>query len=160
MKTKEKVLISKGIDKVKLEKFLEAIQLFDRVLEINPESVDAWNNRGVALYRLGKTEEALDCYDRALKIDPGFLEAWRNKGFVLRSLERFESALECYDRVIAAEEDPSDLRYRASVLVGLGRLEEAMECLMEAASIEPSRVIEEEITFLRMMINGSEKNEP
>ena len=156
MNTKERILITKGIDKVKQQKLEEAIELFDRVLEINPKNTEAWNNRGVALFQLGKGEEAIKCYDRALQIDPNFLEPLRNKGFVLRTLEKFDSALECYDRLIATEADPGDLRYKAFVLVGLGRLEEAVECLIEAAKIEPSNMIKEEIDVLKSMISRSD----
>lgn len=159
MKSKEKVLVNKGIDQVKRERFEEALEFFDRVLEMNPENADALNNRGVAVYHLGRVEEAMECYSRALDADPENLEVMRNMGFILRKTGLLDDALECYDRILAKEEDPSDLRSKAAVLVGLGRIEEAIECLMVSADIGPSPQVEQEISMLRMMLVGSAEKE-
>jgi tetratricopeptide (TPR) repeat protein len=83
------------------------------------------------------------------------MEAMRNMGFILRQMGLLDDALECYDRILAKEEDPSDLRSKAAVLVGLGRMEEALECLMVSADIAPSPQVEQEISMLRMMLMGS-----
>jgi tetratricopeptide (TPR) repeat protein len=152
MKSKEKILVHKGMDRVKREQFEEALEFFDQVLEMNPENADAWNNKGVALYWMGRPEEALQCYDRALAADPGNLEALRNRAFVLRAMARFEEALETYEKIIAFEPEAADFRNLATVLVGMGLLEEALGALMEAANIEPSIAVEREIEALRRVI--------
>jgi Lipoprotein NlpI, contains TPR repeats len=152
MKSKEKILVHKGIDRVKREQFDDALEFFDRVLEMNPENADALNNKGVALYHMNRPTEALKCYDQALSADPENLEALRNKGFVLRSMQRFEEALEAYDLLIAVGPGAADLRNKAVILVGMGRPEEALGILMEAAMIEPSTQIEREIEMLRKML--------
>ena len=59
MNTKEKVLIHRGMDRVKRKEFEEALEIFERVLAADPEIPEAWNNRGVALYGLGRIDEAL-----------------------------------------------------------------------------------------------------
>ena len=39
------------------KKYQEAIKYYDKALELNPDYVAAWNDKGVALIRLGKYDE-------------------------------------------------------------------------------------------------------
>jgi tetratricopeptide (TPR) repeat protein len=43
---------------------------YDKTIEIDHKSTDAWNGKGVALDNLGKHNEAIESYDRVIKIDP------------------------------------------------------------------------------------------
>lgn len=153
MNTKEKVLIHKGMDKVRQGLYEEAVEIYDRVLSINPESAYAWNNRGVALFKAGRPEDALNSYNQSLKIEPENLDALRNKGFVLRSMGLLQEAFEIYEQVIQAGGDDGDMESLATVLVGMGMLHEALDCLNQAMSIKPSERIEQEIIALMSMID-------
>jgi tetratricopeptide (TPR) repeat protein len=152
MNTKEKVLIHKGMDMVKRMQFQEAVEIFDRVLAMNSQIPEAWNNKGVALFRLGRLEDALICYESSLSIDPDNLEAMRNKGFVLRYLGRMEEALQTYDSVLQRGDEALDMESRATVLMAMGRLEEALDCLYQALRTQPLDRFEEEVRVLRGMI--------
>ncbi len=149
MNTKEKVLIHKGIDKFKRMEFADALQIFDLVLSQNPKIPEAWNNRGVTLFRLGRYEEALESYDRSLSIDPLNLEALRNKGFVLRNLGRLDESLNNYEIVIREGGEAIDLESKASLLAAMDRLEEALDCMLQAVEIMPMERFEEEIELLK-----------
>jgi tetratricopeptide (TPR) repeat protein len=153
MNNREKVLLHRGIDKVRQEKFEEALKLFDRVLQQNPEIVEAWNNRGVALYGLGRLEEALQSYNRSLEKDPYNLDALRNKGFLLRGLRRLEDALEVYDLVLQKGGDGYDLESTAAVLTALGRLVEALNCLYLAREKMPLDRLEDEIAMVKELMD-------
>lgn len=159
MNVKEKVLIHKGMDKVRQGLYDEAIEIYDRVLSMNPENTHAWNNRGVALFSAGRSEEALECYDRSIGIDPENLDALRNRGYVLRSMGRMDEAMKAYDRVMGAGGDESDLESIATVLVGMGLLAEALDCLNQAMSINPTERIEKEIIALMFTIEQREKDQ-
>jgi tetratricopeptide (TPR) repeat protein len=152
MNTKEKVLIHKGMDRVRRMQYQEALEIFDKVLSMNATIPEAWNNKGVALFHLGRESEALGAYDKALELDPQYLEALRNKGFVLKRVGRLEDALTCYDAVLRAGGDVLDLESRAEVLARMGRLEEALDCLQQAAEIKPSERFEEGIKVLKDLI--------
>ena len=56
------------------EEFSKAIEYYDRILEIDPNNVSAWYNKGGALYSLEKNE-AIECIDKALEIKPDLAEA-------------------------------------------------------------------------------------
>ena len=76
-------------------KYLEAIECFNKALEIDPEYAEAWNNKGISLRKLGRYEEAIECYDKALEINPRLAESWHNKGIALNELGRYHEAQKC-----------------------------------------------------------------
>jgi tetratricopeptide (TPR) repeat protein len=156
MNSKEKVLIHRGMDKVKQKDYPAALEIFERVLAANPDIPEAWNNRGVALYGLGRIEEAGESYDRSLALDPENLDAMRNKGFLLRNQKKLEEALQIYDSVLQKGGDAYDMESTAAVLTALGRLEEALNCLYLARESMPLDRLEEEIGTIQEMISNRE----
>lgn len=149
MNSKEKVMLHRGMDRVRQKKYEEAVVAFDQLLAENPQISDAWNNRGVALFALGRLEEAMDSYDRCLALDPESMDAMRNKAFLLRNSRKLEEALSLYDRVLEKGGDGYDLEAAAAVLTGLGRLEEALNCLMLAKNTLPLERLEDEIGMVK-----------
>lgn len=53
--------------------YREVLVVLDRILEIAPDSYDAWHWRGNTLSNLGQYEAALASYDRALTFKPNHL---------------------------------------------------------------------------------------
>ena len=160
MNSKEKVLIHRGMDKVKLKDFPAALEIFERVLATNPDIPEAWNNRGVALYALGRIEEAGESYDRCLELDPENLDALRNKGFLLRNQKKLEEALQVYDSVLQKGGDAFDMESTAAVLTALGRLEEALNCLYLARDEMQLDRFEDEIGTIQEMISERKGPDP
>ncbi len=62
--------IQKAIDLAMQNRWEEAVQVNQAILELFPNDVDALNRLGKALTELGRYEEAKDAYRRALSIDP------------------------------------------------------------------------------------------
>jgi tetratricopeptide (TPR) repeat protein len=52
-----------------LKRYNDAINNYDKAIEIDPNRVWAWNNKGNALSRLERYEEAIQCYNRAIEIE-------------------------------------------------------------------------------------------
>ena len=83
------ILISKGTALVVLGKFNEAIKMFDKAIEKNPNNVIAYSEKGeldyylikgIALYGIGEYYEAIKMFDLALAIDPYYFKGYLNKG--------------------------------------------------------------------------------
>jgi len=78
----------------------EALEAYEKAIEINPQNTDAWFNKGNTLGELGRFEEALEAYEKAIEINPQNTDAWNNKGNTLDDLGRSEEALEAYENAI------------------------------------------------------------
>ena len=152
MNTKEKVMLHKGMDKVRNRQYEEAAEIFDRLVATNPDIPEAWNNRGVALFRLGRIEEAIESYNKSLALDSNNLDASRNKGLLLLATGRPDEALECYEHVLRLGGEPEDMESKATALVGMGMVQEALDCMIEAVKVKPLQRFEDEIEALRKMI--------
>ena len=83
----------------------EAIILYDRALEIDPNSLYPLSGKGVVLSKLDKYDEALFYLDRALEIDPNFVEAITYKGIILYNMGKNEEALSHIESAMELESD-------------------------------------------------------
>lgn len=129
---------NKGMSLQSLGRDQEALNCYDKAIEINPRYAVGWYNKGNSLDSLGRYDEAISCYDRSLEANPRYAATWYNKGLSLASLSRYEKAIDCYDK--ALEIDP---RYAAAwnnkgiSFKSLGRYEEAISCYDKALEIDP-----------------------
>jgi len=51
-------------------KYAEALALYERAIEVSPESCEAWTSMAIALKTMGRVRESLECVERALEIYP------------------------------------------------------------------------------------------
>jgi tetratricopeptide (TPR) repeat protein len=98
------LLLGKGQSLLNLEKNEEAIDCFDKVIELDENNTDALVKKGVALERLRKLSEAIEYYDRAIAADSSITIAYLYKGGIYNRLERFSEALECYEKALRTQE--------------------------------------------------------
>lgn len=87
-------------DTAKME---EAINYFNKAIEIEPLNYLAWSNKGLTLKIVNRHEDALMCYERALSLCPDHVNSWFNKAVLLGCMNRYEEASECYKKVLELE---------------------------------------------------------
>jgi tetratricopeptide (TPR) repeat protein len=73
----------KGLELGKSGHYEEALQAFDKALELNSDVSTAWYNKGIALDNLGRYEEALQVYNKALELKSEDSDTWHRKGGTL-----------------------------------------------------------------------------
>lgn len=78
--------------------FEQALECFNKSLELDPQFEEAWRGKSVALYNLGRFQDAIQPIDRALELNPDYAEAWWTKGMILSSLGKPDEADYCYAR--------------------------------------------------------------
>ncbi|TAF51448.1 MAG: tetratricopeptide repeat protein [Oscillatoriales cyanobacterium] len=83
---------------------------YDRALEIKPDYLFAWSQRGLALENLQRYPEAETAYRKALSITERAFD-YRNLGDVLRRQERYEESISSYTKALELDTDYSDVRY-------------------------------------------------
>ena len=124
-----------GLTNFKLN--VDVIQVCDRMLSINPNSVEDLNKKAGALYSIDRYEEAIQTYDRALAIDRNCISAWNRKGDALERLQRYDEAIQAYNQTLAI--DPANLDGlvgKIIVLKILMRYEDAIQACDLAIEID------------------------
>jgi len=75
-------LFSKGINLMADEKLEDASHVFEMVLRINPNDVDALLKLGYSRFHLEDYSESMRAYDKVLDIDVTNADAWNLKSLV------------------------------------------------------------------------------
>ena len=117
----------------------EALNSFDRCIEIDPHIAHSWHNKGnLLIISLGREGEALRCYEEALKRDSQILQAWYNRGAILLSKKMYEDAVKCFDEGIKLN-DKYYMAWMAKALAlnAVGNIEEYKKCLSKACELNP-----------------------
>jgi YVTN family beta-propeller protein len=107
----------------------EAIKSYDRVLKVDPNNVNIWYDRGLALSKIGRYDEAIQSFDKILEIDERktrYIEALNAKGLALEKLGRSDDAIQSYDKVLEIDEKNIEALYnKSNVYHVLGKYQEA-----------------------------------
>jgi lipoprotein NlpI len=77
-----------------------AIQDFDRVIELRPETSKVFYNRAMANLSKGEFERAIPDFDRAVRLTPDYAPAFRNRGNAYRGTLAFDRAIQDFDEAI------------------------------------------------------------
>lgn len=87
-----------------------AVQQLDKVVEINPESFEAFMNAGAMLGNLKEYQMAEKFFRHAVRLKRDSAEAYNNLGIALLAQQKIEEAVFCFDR--AAELAPTNPTFR------------------------------------------------
>ena len=131
-------LITRGLALRGQGKHAEALALFERATQLDPNSFTAWNNVGYSLDDMSRYEQALVAYDRAISLDHNNATVLNNKGRTLSTLQRFSEALAAYEQARAL--DPkNDFAWHGigEVLYNLGRYSEALAAFEQEIALVP-----------------------
>src|SRR5215204_2938106 len=74
--------------------YKKADMFFERVLEIEPNHIDALNGKGTSLYRLADHDKAKKCFDKVLKMDPKNIAAFDNREMLGKKKDDYSQKLE------------------------------------------------------------------
>ncbi len=69
-----------------LERYKDALQAFDIVLDRASNSSTVWTNKGLTLSKLKMYNESLKAFDEAIKFDPNNVNAIKGRDEVTRNL--------------------------------------------------------------------------
>lgn len=120
---------------------LRAIEIQERVIEANPESLYAeWARLGELLLLSGRTVEALQAFKESLELEPLGFSAHRNLAELLMGANQREQALVEYRFLVKnyPDRDPVIYLRMAEAYEGIGRAGAAKQALGKARRIFPS----------------------
>lgn len=84
----KEALLSSGLNSFKVERYREAIDTFDKVLQLDPKHVEALYSRARALQILEHYALAVQHFDKVLQLDPKHSKALSYKEQAQKSLEK------------------------------------------------------------------------
>jgi len=115
-----------------------AVGLYRKALEVNPNNAAALASLGSCLLRLGKPQEAMSHLTRAVEAEPDLANAHSSLGMALSRQNRIPEAVESFRRALRLDPDLAlPHLYLGTLLQQLGALEEAEAHLHEAVRLDP-----------------------
>lgn len=122
-------------------RYEEAINIYNKVIQRQPDSYLAHASRGKALRRLGRYEEALKSYEKAIDIKPEDNVGWYGKANALRELQRYDEAITAYNQSLKFNPTFEWAWYRkARCYLIKGDIDKALENLEKAIQLNPDKM--------------------
>jgi predicted TPR repeat methyltransferase len=118
-----------------------AAVIYQRILDVIPEHVDALQYLGIAAHQLGKSDDALALMNRAIELRPDGAELYNNLGNILRQTGRLKEARASYERALVHSAEHIDaLTNLGSLARAEGRAEEAVDIFRRVLVLSPDHV--------------------
>jgi TolB-like protein len=117
------------------------IEMAERAVKLNPNSLRAWNGRGWVYIIAVQPEEALRSFERAIRLNPLQYSTFSGIGVALIELRRFDEAIVAGKK--ALRQNPYSAAYRclAAAFAHLGRDAEAREWAAHVLELDPAFTI-------------------
>ena len=97
-----------GVSSLNLGRPEEALEDFNRAIDIDSTKADGFLGRANALNTLKRFEEALPDYNRAIEIDPKLANAYVNRGSAYSQLGQYEKAIADYEKGLQLDPEIDD----------------------------------------------------
>ena len=125
-----------GRQAVKAKRWNEALNAYNKAIEVNPNDASAYNHRGLVYHNLDKNNLAIADYDKAVELNPEYGDAFNNRGKTLAGLSDYKQAILNYDRAIELNQKNADAYYnRGYAYSRLGNSTYANQDLKKAARL-------------------------
>jgi tetratricopeptide (TPR) repeat protein len=117
----------------------EALQVFDKAVQLKPDDSALWCELGKGMAEAARSSDALVCFQRAIALDPANGEAAYQAGHLLHGLGRFPEALISLDRSAERQGGHAPtFAMRGLVLAKLKRFEQAVRDYERAIRLDPN----------------------
>jgi len=124
----------------------EAIEAYDKAIELTPQYGMAWGGKATMLSILGRYDESLDAYDKAIETWPAndterISELWVFKGNTFQLTGRPKEAFEAFDEAIRIYPQNFDAwMWMGESLKNLGQYNESLNAYSVAVEAAPSEI--------------------
>ncbi|MBC6431432.1 tetratricopeptide repeat protein [Nostoc sp. HG1] len=121
-----------------LQRYQDALEIYEKAVNIRPDYAQGWNGQGKTLSKLKKYKDALAAYDRAIQIQPDYFEAWSGRGFVLGNLQRYQEAIASFDKALQLNNESSEVwNAKGEAFSNLNQYDQAIKAYEKAIEFKP-----------------------
>ena len=152
-------LLRKGLVLFQLEKFEEALAVFQDLLSSKKISFKFFShtkneNDAYIYYLIGfmykDLKEKIKSYNKSIKLDPGFSYSYSHRARAFSSLYRYEEAINDYSKVIELNPCDNVHEERARIFNFLERYEDAINDCKQAIKLNPKSSTSHALTGLSL----------
>jgi len=114
---KELEYFLKAQECVEEEKYQEAIQIYDSIIQNNANVLDLWLAKGDLIFIQGKYDEALESYENALELNPDSIHALWRKAVIFYIKDHRKQSIVLCERIV----DLDNMNIIAKLIIGLAK---------------------------------------
>jgi len=96
---------NRGLIYYYLNRYDEAIEDYNKAIELDPNIAMGYNNRGLIYYYLNRYDEAIEDYNKAIELDPNLAMGYNNRGLIYYDLMMYNEAIEDYNKAIGLDQN-------------------------------------------------------
>ena len=134
-------LIALAMGQQRAGRLTEAAAVYEAILALRPDIVEAHNNLGVVLRHQGKLDEAASRFEQALALRPDYVDAYNNLGATLKQQGKFDQAVARFEQALVLRPDHAQSHNNlGNVLFAQGKLDEAAARYAQALALRPEYV--------------------
>jgi tetratricopeptide (TPR) repeat protein len=132
-------LFSTAFSFYKMAQYSDAVDSFNKVLQIEPNNVTAQFLKGSSLYKEGKYQDAVDSFNKVLQIEPNNVTAQFLKGSSLYKEGKYQDAVDSFNKVIEIKPNNTNaLLYNGKSLYNLERYNDAISQFNKLLAVQSS----------------------
>jgi tetratricopeptide (TPR) repeat protein len=132
--------VEKGVALVIEGKCNEAIEAFNKAIELNPKDAVAYNNRGAAYGQIGNYKQQIEDSSKALQLNPKDAVAFNNRGVAYGELGNYEQEIEDCTKAIELNPKLAVAYYHRGVAYQkLGNRKQAIKDKSKAYALNPRK---------------------
>lgn len=116
----------------------QALQSYQKVIELNPAHAEAHNNMGILYQEMGDFQRAQEAYQKALEINSRYEKAQNNLGTLFYLAQRYEESIAAFRKALLFNPRNIESYCNLGALYKkIGQTDKAVECYQKALSINP-----------------------
>jgi tetratricopeptide (TPR) repeat protein len=84
-----------------MDRLEEALPIYNRAIELDPQHVEGYDYRAVVFQRMGNNDRAIADWGMAIRIDPTYAAAYYRRGYLYQNMGQIARAKEDYNSSLA-----------------------------------------------------------
>lgn len=134
--------LSNGHAYIQAGKLEDAAGVYQAILEVEPEQLEALHHLGIVAYQMGRFQEAQSLISKVISLNPQDAMAYSNLGLIFEALEKLDLAASAFRRSIRLKPDNPEAFYNlANIEKKQGKFKEAIVNYDRALQIKPDAEI-------------------